>query len=97
MTKIMLVCNAGMSTNLLAKKMKDASNGEFDVVAYGEAEYPDYLEGVDLILVGPQIRYLIPTIQESVSIPVKGINPMKYGVLDGKGVLEDVKIILKGE
>ncbi|MDQ0362613.1 PTS sugar transporter subunit IIB [Breznakia pachnodae] len=96
MKKIMLVCNAGMSTNMLAKKMRDASNGEYDVVAFGEAEYLDNLEGVDLILVGPQIRYLIPNIQKEVSIPVEGINPMKYGILDGKGVLEDVKKVLGG-
>ncbi|MDH6367008.1 MULTISPECIES: PTS sugar transporter subunit IIB [unclassified Breznakia] len=96
MKKIMLVCNAGMSTNMLAKKMRDASNGEFEVIAQGEAEYLDYLEGVDLILVGPQIRYLIPDIQKQVDIPVEGINPMKYGVLDGKGVLEDAKKIIGG-
>ena len=51
---------------------------------------------MDLILVGPQIRYLIPNIQKEVSIPVEGINPMKYGILDGKGVLEDVKKVLGG-
>lgn len=95
MNKIMLVCNAGMSTNLLAKKMNDAGNGEYEVVAFGEAEYLDNLEGVDLILVGPQIRYLIPNIKKEVNIPVEGINPMKYGILDGKSVLEDAKKLLE--
>lgn len=96
MRKIMLVCNAGMSTNMLAKKMREASNGEFDVIAQGEAEYLDHLDGVELIMVGPQIRYLIPDIKKAVDVPVEGINPMKYGMLDGKGVLEDAKKIIGG-
>lgn len=97
MKKIMLVCNAGMSTNMLAKRMNDAAEGEFKVVAYGEAEYLEHMDDVALILLGPQIRYLIPNIREAVSVPVEGIDPMKYGIMDGKGVLKDVKKILGGD
>lgn len=96
MTKIMLVCNAGMSTTMLAKRMNEASD-EFEVFACGESEYLDRLEGVELILVGPQVRYLIPTIKNNVNVPVEGINPMKYGILDGKGVVKDAQIILGGK
>lgn len=96
MTKVMLVCNAGMSTTMLAKRMNEASD-EYEVFACGESEYLDKLEGVQLILVGPQVRYLIPTIKSNVSVPVEGISPMKYGILDGKGVIEDVHAILGGK
>ena len=54
--KIMLVCNAGMSTGMLAKRIQEASEGTMEVHAYGEAEFINYMDGVDLILVGPQIR-----------------------------------------
>lgn len=86
----MLVCNAGMSTGMLAKRIEKASNYTLEVSAYGEAEYLDHLNEVDLILVGPQIRHLIPQIQESVAVPVRGIAPQYYGILDGKGVYEDI-------
>ena len=56
MRKVMLVCNAGMSTGIMAKKIEEASEGTLEVAAYGEAEFEDHLEGVEMILVGPQIR-----------------------------------------
>lgn len=96
MKKIMLVCNAGMSTGMLAKRIQDASNGTMEVHAYGEAEYIDFLEGVELILVGPQIRHQIPTIMAQVAgIPVKAIAPQFYGMMDGKGVYKEILTILK--
>lgn len=94
MKKIMLVCNAGMSTGMLAKRIEEASAGTMEVKAYGEAEYLDYLEGVDLILVGPQIRHLLPEIKKSVTIPVDAIAPQYYGIMNGKAVYEDIKKIL---
>lgn len=96
MRKIMLVCNAGMSTGMLAKRIQEASKGTLEVNAYGEAEYREHMEGVSLILVGPQIRHQIPTIEKQVSIPVKGISPQYYGMMDGKGVYKDI-INLLGE
>lgn len=96
MSKIMLVCNAGMSTTMLAKKMNEVSE-EYEIFASGESEYLEKMEGVELILIGPQISHLLPTIRASVNVPVERIAPMKYGLLDGKGVLEDAEKILKGE
>lgn len=97
MKKVMLICNAGMSTGMLAKKMEDAGKGSVIVEAYGEAEYMEHLNGVNVILVGPQIRYLIDDIQKTTTVPVLGINPMRYGIMDGKGVLADIANYLKEE
>ncbi|EAE2995096.1 PTS sugar transporter subunit IIB, partial [Listeria monocytogenes] len=52
MKNIMLVCNAGMSTGMLAKKIEAASGNTLNVTAYSESEYTDYLDGVDLVLIG---------------------------------------------
>lgn len=94
MKTIMLVCNAGMSTGILAKKIEAASNNTLKVSAYSESEYTDYLEGVDLVLIGPQIRFLMPQIKQAVSVPVHAISPVKYGIMDGKGVYEDIKKLI---
>lgn len=90
MRKVMLVCNAGMSTGIMAKKIEEASEGTLEVVAYGEAEFEDHLEGVEMILVGPQIRYLVPNIQAKVSCPVDSIAPQHYGVMNGKAVYQQI-------
>lgn len=91
MKKIVLVCNGGMSTAMLAKKMRDASEEELDVSAYGEMEFMQHIEGASVILVGPQIRFRIPDFQAQTDIPVVGISPQRYGMMDGKGVLKDIQ------
>ena len=63
--KVMLVCNAGMSTGILAKRIEEASHGEIVCQAYGEAEYLDHMEeGYELLLIGPQIRHFKKTNRE---------------------------------
>lgn len=94
MRKVILVCNAGMSTGMLAKRIQEASNGSLDVKAYGEAEFTSHLDGVELILVGPQIRHQIPTIKQQVSIPVEAIPPQFYGMMDGVGVYKEIVKLL---
>lgn len=91
MKKIILVCNAGMSTGILAKKIEQASSYTLNVKAYSESEYLDYIDGVDLILIGPQIQFLLETIENSVDIPVKVIDSVKYGMMNGQGVYEDIQ------
>ncbi len=95
MRKVMLVCNAGMSTGILAKRIEEASEGQLQVRAYGEAEYADNLDGVELILVGPQLRHQIPTIKKNVTVPVQSIPPKYYGLMDGKGVFKEIKKLLE--
>lgn len=90
MRKVMLVCNAGMSTGIMAKKIEEASGGNMEVKAYGEAEFEDHLEGVEMILVGPQIRYLVPNIQEKVTCPVASIAPQHYGTMNGQAVYQQI-------
>ena len=90
--KVKLVCNAGMSTGILAKKIQDASEGKVECHAYGEAEYLDHIdEGYEYLLIGPQIRHLKKQIADSVSIPVDSIAPQYYGIMNGKAIYEDIK------
>lgn len=85
----MLVCNAGMSTGILAKRIEEASNGKVECKAYGEAEYLDHMdEGYELLMIGPQIRHLKKQIEDSVIIPVDCIPPQYYGIMNGKAIFE---------
>ncbi|EOT48567.1 MULTISPECIES: PTS sugar transporter subunit IIB [Enterococcus] len=95
MKKVMLICNAGMSTGILAKKIEAASNNSLKVSAYSESEYVDYLSDIDLVLVGPQIRFLMPQIKQAISVPVHAISPVKYGMMDGKAVFEDIQKLIE--
>ena len=59
--KIILVCSAGMSTSILVKKMREEAKNrslKAEINAYAEADLPSHLDEIDVILIGPQVRYL---------------------------------------
>ena len=94
MKNVMLVCNAGMFNGFLAKKVATTRKGILSLKAYGAAEYEEYANNYDLILLGPQIRHLKPEIESKVSIPVDYIAPQHYGIMNGEAVFQDIKKIL---
>ncbi len=61
MKTIMLVCSAGMSTSLLVTKMEKAAAEkglEAKIFAVAEAEAANHLDEIDVLLLGPQVRFL---------------------------------------
>ena len=67
MIKIMLACSAGMSTSLLVTKMESAAkeNGiESQIWAIPESTIQNEIEKCDVLLLGPQVRYVLPKAQE---------------------------------
>lgn len=58
----------------------------------------EHIENIDVILVGPQIRHLIPSIKNATQnkIPVSYINPMDYGMMRVDNVIAQIKKILEG-
>lgn len=99
--KIILVCSAGMSTSMLVNKMKKSAqerNIEADIKAVAESDLKNNLENLDVVLIGPQVRYLEKKIKASVEpkgIKVEIIDQMAYGMMKGDKVL-DQAIALKG-
>lgn len=96
MIKVILVCNAGMSTSLLEARMMEIGQGEYDVHAYSEQEYSKHTDGADVILVGPQVRYLIDNIKATTGnrIPVYSIDPLAYGRMNAAKILQQVDSIV---
>ncbi len=97
MKKIDLVCNMGMSTSALMKKMRDhaASIGyECTIDAYGVAEVAKHADA-DCILVGPQIAYQLNKIKEQVpTVPVAAVDTRAYGMLDGEKVIKQAQTLM---
>lgn len=92
MKKILLVCNAGMSTSMLVTKMKKAaeeSKVEVEIEAKSLSEAKKEIETVDIVLLGPQIRYEMANVKKIAgSTPVEAIDMKDYGMMNGKKVLE---------
>lgn len=85
---------------MLVKKMIESSqerNIEAEITAVSEAQLKNHLDNLDVVLIGPQVRYLEKNIRnqlEPKGIKVDIINPMAYGMLQGNKVL-DQAIALK--
>lgn len=84
MKKIMLCCNAGMSTSLLVQKMQSevASRGlDIEVEARPMNEAHDHLDECDILLLGPQIGYTKGDFEKEAAgrFPVEVINMVDYG------------------
>lgn len=94
MSNIMLVCSAGMSTSLLVSKMNKAAKDrglDVNIFAVAEADLKNNIDKVDVILLGPQVRYLLPKIKDmmkSRGVPVDVINTIDYGTMKGDKVLD---------
>lgn len=92
--KILLACSSGMSTSLLVNKMLDASKSEGrddKIWAVGQSELEEAMKDCDVLLLGPQMRFLkskIKPIADEIGIPMDVIPAMLYGRVDGKAVLD---------
>ncbi|WP_047982652.1 PTS sugar transporter subunit IIB [Ornithinibacillus contaminans] len=92
MKKILLVCAAGMSTSLLVNKMLEAAKNrgeEVEIAALPISEAKSVIDEVDLVLLGPQVRYQKKQVDSMVKgrVPVEVIEMRAYGTMDGEKVL----------
>jgi len=93
MKKILLVCNAGMSTSMLVQKMKAAAKEmgvEAEIDAKSVTEAANEADKVDILLLGPQVGYQKAEMKKVSGgrIPVEVINMRDYGTMNGKKVLQ---------
>lgn len=96
--KMLVCCNAGMSSSILMKKIKEyalSQNEEIQIEACSMASIKDEVDKWDICLVGPQVGYAKNTIEKQLNIPVLAVNPRAYALADGKGAYEEAKKILE--
>ncbi|MDF7672248.1 PTS sugar transporter subunit IIB [Lactobacillus sp. ESL0701] len=106
---IMLNCAAGMSTSLLVTKMQEAAkkqNIDVKIFACPASEAPQHLdqEGIDCVLLGPQVRYMEDDMKDKAKgkgkdgadIPVAVIDMQAYGMMNGEKVLKQAEDLING-
>ncbi|KRK70534.1 PTS sugar transporter subunit IIB [Lacticaseibacillus nasuensis] len=91
---IMLVCSAGMSTSMLVARMDKAAEADgldVDIFATGSAGIAaDVAEHhPDVMMLGPQVRFMADQLAKQYPMPVKVINMQDYGQMKGENVLRD--------
>ena len=101
MKNILLVCAAGMSTSMLVKRMKEYADTvnikvTINALAISEAKETLKKNEVDIVLLGPQVRFQKKELEEAVQgrVPVAVIDMKAYGQMDGKAVLDSALVCL---
>ena len=64
---ILLCCAAGMSSSLIVTKMEKAAEArgiEVKIWAVSGSEVNSHIDEADVLLLGPQVRYLLPKMKE---------------------------------
>lgn len=93
MQKIMLVCNAGMSTSLLVQKMQNEAKSrglDVEIEARPMAEAMENIDSADILLLGPQIGYAKGDFEKAVdgAKPVEVIAMVDYGRMNAPKILD---------
>lgn len=93
MIRILLACNAGMSTSLLAEMMNQAAkrkNLDCKIWCIDREKINSQIGESDVLLLGPQIRQSYKRLWTKYGeiMPVAMISSNDYGHLDGEHVLE---------
>lgn len=90
--KILLVCNAGMSTSMLVQRMEKAAkdqNIDVEIAAVPLTEAEGIMKDWDVVMLGPQVRHTLKQLQSNSSgTPVALIEMKDYGMMNGEKVLE---------
>lgn len=100
MKNVLLVCGTGASSGFMAKNIRKAAKEkgkEVNVKARSDSELDDYIEEIDLLLVGPHLSYMIDDLKDIASqynVPVAIIKEESYGSLDGEAVLEQIEALI---
>lgn len=100
MTKIGMFCFAGMSTSVLVKRMQEAAAAKgiaCEIEAYPETQVANKAPGLDIVLIGPQIKYYkkrIDAICEPLGVKVMVVSNIDFGRMDGEHVLSEALALL---
>lgn len=98
MVKILLVCSAGMSTSFMVNKMKESAKErglEAEIWAVADAEAANNIEKADIMMLGPQVRFLEAKMKGIAGgKPVTVIDMVAYGSMNGAKVLDQALALL---
>ena len=101
MINIVLVCEHGASTSMLTSRMKDAAEKlgiEAYINAYSFTKLDEVIDGADIVLLGPQVRFKKKEFEKKYSdkgVEFMIIDTVDYGMMNGEKVLKTVLENLK--
>ena len=101
MYNIVLLCQHGASTGMVAQKITEAAEKrgiEAAVNAYPMSKIGEVISDADIILLGPQVRFKLGAFQKEYGdkgVPIVVVDVTDYGMLNGENILNTVLEHLK--
>lgn len=91
---VLLVCGSGASSGFMATNMRRAAVArgiEADIKARSESEIENYVEEIDVLMVGPHLAYILDEVDEYIGdndVKVILMKPEYYSTLDGDKAID---------
>ena len=93
------MCAGGMSSSLLANKIRDEGKlryGDVQVSAYGVMQTDKVDEETNVVLLAPQVSYMYDKLVSQLkNTPVLKIEMLDYGRLNAENILDSVDKSIK--
>ncbi|WP_062381749.1 PTS sugar transporter subunit IIB [Demequina pelophila] len=92
-TRVLLVCGSGASSGFMAANIRKAATAQgmdVSVIARSESEIENYVEDIDVLMVGPHLAYIVDEVDEYIGdnpVTVILMKPAYYATLDGEQAL----------
>lgn len=90
--KLLLLCNAGMSTGLMQMKLQEEAEKrglDAEILAIPMVELEEQEEAADIVLLGPQIRFAEEEVRGKLPhTPVMVISSVDFGTMNAKHVMD---------
>lgn len=100
MSNVLLVCGSGASSGFMAAAARKAAKKAKSKVVFkarSDSELSEYLNGQDLLLIAPHLKYLKDDLAgeaERAGVKIAIIPEDVYGALDGAGLLQFAESML---
>lgn len=92
--KWMLCCFAGMTTSILGAKLEEEARGrglDVEVKVFPIAEAESAMDGMQAILLGPHVKYMVEELAKSAGdTPIYVIPPQDFGMMNTKKIVDAV-------
>lgn len=98
---VLLVCQAGMSTAILCKKISEVAKNEGQdliINAVGLEKVGSESQDKEMVMLAPQVRYAVQNVRKEVptEIPIMVINSTDFGLMNADEVFHNMMKVLEG-
>lgn len=91
---VLLVCGSGASSGFMAANMRKAASAkglDIDIKARSESEIENYIDEIDVLMVGPHLEYILDDIDsytQGYDVKVILMKAEYYSSLNGEKAIE---------